>query len=326
MSLIDVSKTGKIPAKPRSHAIDLVRLIGIVAIVAGHSSTSAWVSPWLFSWHVPVFFVISGYLWSPSRSTKLEFTKRARTLLLPYVTWLVIVSVLWFGFRMARGESIDWSFSQNLLLGGWYIPRPYSAFWFVTALFIATVLMRWLSNLSPFLPWFVGAIGVAWCTVDPETAKRVPESAGVALAAILFMCLGSLLRNYRNQITSPLKFGLVLLIPALFLSVSGAVDGFNMKSADLGTPILGVLIGVAISCGLILVCEAIGPMLPSQLGSTISIVAQTGLAIILSHTLVLAIAAQLGMVSAKLIFLLALFIPLAFALSIRRTQASRFFM
>jgi fucose 4-O-acetylase-like acetyltransferase len=44
----------------RSGAIDLVRIIAVAAIVAGHAFTREVTAVWLYTWHVTVLFVISG--------------------------------------------------------------------------------------------------------------------------------------------------------------------------------------------------------------------------------------------------------------------------
>jgi fucose 4-O-acetylase-like acetyltransferase len=295
-------------------------VVGIVAIVAGHTwDQHDWVRDWFFTWHVPVFFIISGYLWKEGRTTRSELRNRTRTLLVPYVAWILLVSVVWFGFRALRSDPIDWSVVADLPLGGWHIDRPYSAFWFITALFIATVLMRWLTNISPFLPWFVGVLGVAWCTVDPVQAKVIPEAAGLALPAILFLCMGWLLRRYRHAILQPLQFGLVLLVPALLIGASPALAHFNMKSGVLGTPLVGVLLSAAISCGLILVAESLERFVRPRLGRVFTTIAEAGIPIILGHALVLSMTHLVGMPPGKKVFLLAFTIPLVFALVARMT-------
>ncbi len=91
---------------------------------------------------MPLFFITTGYLWRPGRTTWDEARRRGRTLLVPYIAWLAIVSLIWFGFRAARGEPFDTDLLHRLPLGGNSIGRPYSAFWFITCLFVTTVLMR----------------------------------------------------------------------------------------------------------------------------------------------------------------------------------------
>jgi acyltransferase len=282
-----------------------------------------WAHTWFYTWHVPVFFVITGYLWKPGRTTWQETTRRARTLLVPYISWIVIVTVIWLAFRAARGEPFDQTVIPNVIKGGWYISRPYSAFWFVTALFFATVFMRFAQNVSAFLPWFVGGVGVVWCILDSVSIKEIWEAAGLALPAVLFICFGSLLHRFRDRIDKPFLFGIILFLPAFYLGARGIIVTLNMKSGDLGTPVAGVLMSTAISCGMILMAEGAEKLAPDWARRWVTILAQTAIPVILTHTLVLAVTERLGLEASKVTFLLAYFIPVALALLIRLTPARK---
>ena len=74
--------------RPRSAAIDSLRLLGIVAVVAGHVWSNELARDLLYTWHVPLFFVLSGYLWARDRSMALEVPNRWGTIGLPYTAWL----------------------------------------------------------------------------------------------------------------------------------------------------------------------------------------------------------------------------------------------
>jgi len=308
----------------RSVAVDLVRVIGVVAIVAGHTwDQRHFAQAGIYTWHVPVFFVLTGYLWKSGRSNRLELARRSQTLLVPYVSWLVLVTVIWFGFRAAVGDPFDSHTLQRLLLGGNWISRPYSAFWFVTCLFAAAVLLRWLDSVHRFLPWFTAGVGLAWCIGDRYPLAMVPESFGVALPALFFLLIGTLLRRFRETIDRPVLVGLVLLVPAWWLGWSGALDTLNMKGANLGTPVLSALMAGAISCGLLLVVEGGEHLIPAWGRRLVFVVAACALPIILTHTLSLAITERLGLPSSKVTFLIAYFVPLAVALVLRLTPARR---
>jgi fucose 4-O-acetylase-like acetyltransferase len=315
------------PAGTRAVGVDLVRILGVGAIVAGHNWLDRdWVGPWLFSWHVPVFFVISGFLWKSGRSTRTELRRRARSLLVPYVAWLVVVTAAWYALNAAHGTSVDPGLPHDVLMGGWYTSRPYSAYWFLTALFVATVLARLLQNVHPALVWAVGALGVLWCALDPVTVREVPEAAGLALPAIAFLCIGMALHRVRSFLDrrGAVVAGAVLLAAGLWLPTSGTVDAANMKAGDLGDPVLaGVLVSAAISCGLLLLADGLDPLVPARLRPAVSAVAACALPVILLHTLVTGAFALYGEPLTKLTFAVALLVPLALALVIRQTPLRR---
>ncbi|MEI5584910.1 acyltransferase family protein, partial [Agromyces sp. CCNWLW208] len=222
----------------RSAALDLVRVVGLVAVVLGHVSTEGLVRPLLYSWHVPVFFVISGYLWRRSRPVGDEARRRVRSLLVPYVAWIVVVTVAWAAFTSAVGV-MSLPDPVALVLGGSAIGGQYAAFWFVTALFVAVLAMRVLSAVHAWLPAAVGVLAAALATVQPDLVARLPWSVGVGMVALVFLAVGDGLRRVRHRVRAPLELGLALVAGGLVLAGSGLVAPVDLKYADLGTPVAG---------------------------------------------------------------------------------------
>ena len=64
---------------------DIAKGIGIVLVVWGHSSLPFEFRKWVYSFHMPLFFILSGYFY---KSQKYGFTdfflRKLRTLIIPY--------------------------------------------------------------------------------------------------------------------------------------------------------------------------------------------------------------------------------------------------
>lgn len=313
--------------RARSAAIDGVRTAGIIAIVAGHTwPNDAWVSNWLFSWHVPVFLVISGYLWNPNRTIREELVKRTRTLATPYATWFLVVCAVWFSVRAAMGLPPSSEPLRDLLVGGFHISRPWSAFWFISALFIATMGMRILEHYSRILPWFIGFLALAWCYLDPGTARSVPFAAVQGAVGILFICVGRLLRTQTHRFDHPLGTGVVLVLAPLILTVLDYLPSLNMKAADLGAPAITVITSTAISCGLLLIAQATEAHWPRLLVHFSTEIARLGLPIILGHALVLGVLALFEISPSFWTFLIALTIPAGIGWLLSKTRLRSLFL
>lgn len=126
----------------RNGYLDLLRVVGTVAIVLGHIEGLKPLPDYVYPWHVPLYFMLSGWLWRPgSRDFGSEVKVRAKTLLLPYIPWFVIVSVV-YGIELWRRGRDSTGKVEEQLPGGAYAIEPYSAFWFITALFVAVVTVR----------------------------------------------------------------------------------------------------------------------------------------------------------------------------------------
>jgi acyltransferase len=270
-------------------AIDAVRVVAMVGIVAGH----VWVydQPFrdlLYSWHVPIFFLLTGYLWKPGRTLLDEARNRTRTLLVPYLAWLVILGGATLGLELMRG-TVDWARAGRILWGGQYAAGPpFWTLWFVTALFFAAVIYRAMDAL-PLVPQWAGAIAllVVAVYVPGQPARYLPLSLGLALPGILFIVGGVTLRRYRALVTRPVLVGLVVL------AISFAVIGFassqplDMKQLDLGTPALSAVVAITISSALILVAEGLLNGRPESVGRVVTPLAQASLTVLFLHPAVI---------------------------------------
>lgn len=64
--------------------MDIANGIGILCVIAGHMGNSI-INKFVFSFHMPLFFLISGYFISSRNSSRIILYKRLRQLLPPYV-------------------------------------------------------------------------------------------------------------------------------------------------------------------------------------------------------------------------------------------------
>lgn len=106
--------------------IDVLKGIGIILVVFGHINLDSSLVKWIYSFHMPMFFALSGYMWgkkfllSPRFSVFLN--KKIKSLLWPYILFRVL---LWLYWRI-----IEYRF-RELDLG---------PIWFLLALFIVELL------------------------------------------------------------------------------------------------------------------------------------------------------------------------------------------
>lgn len=230
------------PKPPRSPGVDLLRIGGIVAIVAGHVWDNAFTRDALYTWHVPVFFFLAGYYWNQKRTVREELTKRNHTLLWPYLSWLVLIGVPFFAWLTARTGSVPVETIWKTVWGGAFAGRPFSAFWFVTALFFGALLYRWCGSLRwrgsdlRWLPWIPALLGLGIAYATDGLLAKLPLSAGVAVPCLIFVLAGSTAQRHRQSIRHPRTVGLALLAVSAALVIGGVSAPLDLKQADFGTP------------------------------------------------------------------------------------------
>lgn len=102
----------------RLTALDSLRGFGILLVVLGHTSRSAGLVSWIFSFHMPLFFIISGMLFH-ERQFLDSFKKKVARLLIPYLFFGIVTFAYWAlierrlrGGQWFRHECVDEHFSR----------------------------------------------------------------------------------------------------------------------------------------------------------------------------------------------------------------------
>lgn len=273
----------------RSVGIDLVRVVAVVAIVLGHVWGEGVVREVVHPWHVPVFFLLSGYLWRSGRSLTDEVRRRTPTLLVPYVAWLVILLLVVVAVALARGDGLPLGAVRDALLGGAYAGRPFSAFWFVTALFVGVVLYRLLDQGAWYVRWVGALAGLVLGYLVPDVLVAVPLSVGLALPCLVFIAAGHELARWRPRLGDRAAglVGAALVVLGAVAVATGLSAPVDLKQADLGTPVVSVLVAVMIGAGLVLLAEVGTRDLPAGAGRAVVALAAAALLVVLTHALVL---------------------------------------
>ena len=270
----------------RSGAIDAVRVAGICAVVMGHCVSEPWVRPALYSWHVPLFFILAGYFWSENRSLKREIIDRARSLGRPYLSWLLLIAVVFLPL-----DSTLEGFKPGLVTAqfqnGQTSAMSYSTFWFVSVLLFAAILRRGLQVFPRPLVWTLAGLGAIAAPALGTVLAQTPLAVGSALPCMAFLFLGSAARRVRSRITRPGLIGAALLAVSAPALASGLILPLDIKQGNYGTPILSIISAAMISWGLILCAEAGFARLPSSTGPVATGLAKAGFVVVLVHPFIL---------------------------------------
>lgn len=260
----------------RSAGIDAVRLLGILAVVVAHAVTIEPVRTGAYVWHVPIFFFLTGYLWKSGRSLRDEAASRWRTLGVPYIAWLLIITAITLPpLVIDDGVGAGVRRVAAVVLGGSYLKSPYHAFWFVSCLFFACLAMRALERWR----WGVAPLVVALLAVSvvAEPLSKVPLAAGVAIPAVIFLIAGRAARQAPAAVRHPLV-AILALAAAGTVTAIGWNEPLDLKNGDFGVPVLGVAVAVAI-------CGALTYLGERLIGSSRAVVAvaSIGLVVVLTH-------------------------------------------
>lgn len=217
-------------AQNRYRDVDILKSIGIFLMVFNHVGFGDNWHQYIQSFHMPLFFIASGYLWRWKDEAFLEKEKRkAKGLLVPYVVFGLLLTVIWTLLRLDRGK--------EFLVDGWlaYLLYPTRAIrfggplWFLPAMFFADMiysLLRLKVRDDRIRLALIILIALAGCIFSrPPEGPDLVYSIEPALVAVLFMYCGELIKKHDRILHLPLPVTALLFVAAWKLSfVNPTID------------------------------------------------------------------------------------------------------
>lgn len=271
----------------RSAAVDAVRIVGIAAVVACHVWTEPeWSRKFLFSWNVPIFFFLSGYLWTPQRPLREEVKKRFSTLAIPYLVWFAIVMVLFLAKNVSSGD-LSAEDLWRPVLGGNFVGRPFSTMWFVSALFFVAVIYRAMQVLPLRVHWAIATTLLVAAELLPKLFSLMPLGIGTGLVSLVFVVAGVTFRRYRARVRGGIVAPLGAAIVAAVLLSTGWSAPVDLKRADVGTPMISAAVAILVCIALVVSAEMLVPRLGLRAGRWIVLASSAGLFVVFAHPVVL---------------------------------------
>jgi fucose 4-O-acetylase-like acetyltransferase len=134
--------------------IDVAKGIGIILVVFGHvadSSDHAFMKPlmwFVFLFHMPLFFILSGYVYKPKDDWEYVRAK-ARSLLVPYFAYLIPIFLVTHAKDLLHIREEFAPLMTDVveaLYGGRLLTVSLGVFWFVTCLFLTQISYNFLVN------------------------------------------------------------------------------------------------------------------------------------------------------------------------------------
>lgn len=236
----------------RIHYLDVARGIAILLVVLGHCYNENYIRTWIYSFHMPLFFIMSGMLINYKNETEINFSnfiiKKLKSNLVPYLFFSLLILISEAFIKQNLIENLVDIF---LGVGLW-------ALWFIPCLFLAEIFFLIISKnvknrLAANLVFlFLFALGL-FLKVDVENKILI-----VIIRS--FIGLGFIVFGYNStNIFSKIKANyltlIISLITSLILTFSNSrVELWNLT---LNNEILYVLASIIGSISVLIISKII---------------------------------------------------------------------
>lgn len=214
-------------ASKRLKEIDILKSIGIILMIIGHLYPNTTIDKWLHSFHMPMFFIISGFLYSKPSNIKNRLLRKVKGLLIPYL-FLAIFHLVILGskdFLVTKSVNsiinyiyhIFWINTDGLPICG--------AIWFLTAFFFTNIIYNildyWVKNKKIKLA--IISVLTLLGIILPFNRIRLPLGLDIGFMGVGLFYVGIILkclyRRYDKKIKSIYGFiGIIACIIPIFLN------------------------------------------------------------------------------------------------------------
>lgn len=193
-----------VPPHPsqRFEWIDIAKGFACLLVIVGHTiSPESALYRYIFSFHMPLFFILAGYTFKPKPLMSLV-TSSAKRLLVPYT----IVFLLWHGMLALKsgpitGQSILSLTLTYIFASGIDLETPevvaVGMAWFLVVLFVARILFNIAATAAQRSKKPLAVLGILSLTslalgysLGARLGIYLPFSFDIALVAIFFMYVG----------------------------------------------------------------------------------------------------------------------------------------
>ena len=230
--------------------IDVTKGLGVVLVVLSHIiNQDSIVNAVIYSFHVPLFFVISGVFARPERDLKSYLCKNAKRLLLPFLIFFVIGLLVTLCVSGTENITVADLFSQFVYAQPTQI--NVGATWFLVSLFVTSllffvlyrlVLSKYNTIISIIVIGILGALAYYLPWAEEKIGVKVPFKIDVSLMALVFYTIGFLLKDIIlscsfcskvwRKIIIILMSGGIVFVTTYFLNgltnLSGGIYGSNL--------------------------------------------------------------------------------------------------
>lgn len=192
--------------KERVRYFDIAKGVAIFCIIAGHMRNTI-INNFVFTFHVPIFFLISGYFLKSNRPFKEFVTKKCNQLIRPYIITCICVIVGVSLSNIIRTHSLEhlvqdvktWFIASLYGSGTIEYSSPFymkqiGAIWFLLASFTAVVIVRYFIE---YKHGWLGVVVLAYVGYKTGQMVWLPLSIQAGMTAAVFVYLGWLSNKYK---------------------------------------------------------------------------------------------------------------------------------
>lgn len=212
--------------RARNTYMDIAKGIGMLAVIVAHIGIGKAGNILLYSFHLPLFFIISGYFFKMEDDIKNFLLKKSKGYLVPYFACAIVIAC----FLPIQYHTEMWY--APFFYAGFVLQMRYTTLWFLATLYVA-VLLFWCickrcKNHTGKIMVVSATLSIIFICYDEFVGQALPWNIDTAFIVLIYLALGySMKQNDRMEQLVHVKWKWLLIIAGVV--VSGACTIANYK-------------------------------------------------------------------------------------------------
>lgn len=233
--------------------IDNLRGLAIILVIIGHVHVvyPSWLKTEIYSFHMPLFFFLSGMVFSISKyNSFFEFLrKKIRTIVVPLILFSIIAWTINYLYYYVLLNNIEVDSIQGYI--GKLIVESHgdasyrSAFWFLPAIFTSQIILFFIVKYSK--EWLAAILYIVFAMIGGVYIQcggpALPWCVDLIFVTVPFMGAGYFIRKNWTKISRYVNvysmiLGLVINLCTMYVNYTIMGKEIDLNSGDIGNPIL----------------------------------------------------------------------------------------
>lgn len=208
--------------------IDMAKGYGMIAVIISHICLGP-LNLWLYTFHMPLFFFLSGYVFSNKVDFGVFVKKKAKSILLPYVSLGIPIIIFTLLADVIKNSfSVDGTIE---LIKGFIIQKRLWTLWYIACLFFLNLIFYIITKFikrKSVIAVLVALMAVGGLCYYKAGGEALPWNIDVCLTALPFFFVGYIYKLNSDKVkiifTEKLKAVILFVVFGAINVVFGALN------------------------------------------------------------------------------------------------------
>lgn len=240
--------------------IDVLKAVGIVCVLIGHLFAPLPIRVFIYSFHMPLFFLISGFLLKFNDSIGFSLFKAFKHLIVPYILTCVVMALSDMVYNGIASDRLLnrllmslYSIPSNIVPGQHYGITQIGPIWFLCALFWGQIVVRIFNCIQSIVARAFIILSLAIIAIVIGYHIWLPFALLNGMVAAIFVWIGSEIKAMKMQDVLYSRMALIVsLVIWLVCIVGDYLRGLHFSISIFQFPLYGFGFAGAISATIVL--------------------------------------------------------------------------